>query len=551
VNFVIYSTHGLQRSLPISAESSSSYVPTNIDNGFGRKVLLCYYANHYDSIIPETEFQTEQCCQEIVFNLVENAFSRINQANNQSESNEEHFVIRHFPYKNIGWECWLEDLKKIETHDKEIALRDQQECRQIFNIFPDKNDESTLQVNNGRRQSPKSFSNRKKEDYSGVYGHKETAFSQSKKSLLNNSKVPISAKFTLEHQPSNQLSGLPMSTEMNSAKIDEEKRISLDLEDFPTLYNNKKSTKTASSSPHTLNHTNLPSSDSSSSTVLLSATDILPMNVSNSLSSNIWKQSTNWISVFSEKSAVQEIQSFSNEDSKSKQRNSNEVLVCSSLQENSLSKSEIGNLPIPKSILSVSKRDLFVKHLSRIVSFDKLKLDLESLLQEDIVFGNFDVDSSEVSCEEFSNDTSELAPLDIHPKQQPPEKLQTQCQESSRTSIGSTLGNLSSFENCQKENFYEDPISRKTRQNNEIPFSSVPYYMSGYPCQFLYVGETLAQPTYFGAMEPHHSMANSFSTGIHYISVPSSSFGDRFQSPVILNMVENRVPYPFANLTTS
>jgi len=94
VNFVIYSTQTIE--------------PTRVDNGFSRTIELCYYGNHYDAVYLLNKFETEIFCQALLFELVGNVVGK------QEKSYE---------YKNIGWECWLQDLKAQERRDELLAQK--------------------------------------------------------------------------------------------------------------------------------------------------------------------------------------------------------------------------------------------------------------------------------------------------------------------------------------------------------------------------------------------------------------------------------------------
>jgi len=94
VNFEIYSTH--------------SDEPTYVDNGFPTKILLCYYGNHYDSVQKVSTFLHEQLAQKIVYQVVDQALG------NKLQSIE-------WNYKNVGWECWINQLKAQRKKDEIIA----------------------------------------------------------------------------------------------------------------------------------------------------------------------------------------------------------------------------------------------------------------------------------------------------------------------------------------------------------------------------------------------------------------------------------------------
>lgn len=53
VNFIIYSPHIAQ--------------PTILDNGFNRKILLCYYGNHYDCVYTIKRMKLEKSMQSMLF----------------------------------------------------------------------------------------------------------------------------------------------------------------------------------------------------------------------------------------------------------------------------------------------------------------------------------------------------------------------------------------------------------------------------------------------------------------------------------------------------
>lgn len=59
---------------------------------------MCYYDNHYDSVVSAKEFEEEKFCQSIVYSLVDRAL-KVDRK------------ISDITYKNIGWEWWLRDLK--------------------------------------------------------------------------------------------------------------------------------------------------------------------------------------------------------------------------------------------------------------------------------------------------------------------------------------------------------------------------------------------------------------------------------------------------------
>jgi len=95
VNFVIYSTQTIE--------------PTLVDNGFSRTIQLCYYGNHYDGVYPETKFNTEIFCQAVIFEILNKVLG---------------FERKSFyKYKNIGWECWLQDLRAQERQDEVLAQK--------------------------------------------------------------------------------------------------------------------------------------------------------------------------------------------------------------------------------------------------------------------------------------------------------------------------------------------------------------------------------------------------------------------------------------------
>jgi len=96
VNFTIY---------------TETAAPTVVDHGFAKQVNLAFSGgNHYDLVMTNKENSTHNYCQELVYELV-------NKALDIEQSKE------HKEYKNVAYECWLEDLKKQENRDQLITKK--------------------------------------------------------------------------------------------------------------------------------------------------------------------------------------------------------------------------------------------------------------------------------------------------------------------------------------------------------------------------------------------------------------------------------------------
>jgi hypothetical protein len=72
VNFIIYSASliPLNDSTDPSSNGQNGHsavfamnVPTHLDSGFDRTVQLCYYGNHYDSVVTVKKHAIETYCQ--------------------------------------------------------------------------------------------------------------------------------------------------------------------------------------------------------------------------------------------------------------------------------------------------------------------------------------------------------------------------------------------------------------------------------------------------------------------------------------------------------
>jgi len=95
VNFSIYSTQ--------------SEEPTIVDNGFSQTILLCFYGNHYDAVYSEVKMNAETFCQGVIFGVLDKILGV-----EKKESYE---------YKNIGWECWIDELRAQEKKDELMAQK--------------------------------------------------------------------------------------------------------------------------------------------------------------------------------------------------------------------------------------------------------------------------------------------------------------------------------------------------------------------------------------------------------------------------------------------
>ncbi|PRP82665.1 glycoside hydrolase family 81 protein [Planoprotostelium fungivorum] len=116
-NFVIYSMQSLEATL--------------VDNSFSKKVLLCYYGNHYDVVYPQLNFNAEIVCQSIVYDIFERIFRPGEGLVFESIDKKKKKPTEALPpsttsqteytWRNIGWECWIGELRDQEAHDEMVA----------------------------------------------------------------------------------------------------------------------------------------------------------------------------------------------------------------------------------------------------------------------------------------------------------------------------------------------------------------------------------------------------------------------------------------------
>eukprot|EP00026_Physarum_polycephalum_P006900 Phypoly_transcript_06953.p1 GENE.Phypoly_transcript_06953~~Phypoly_transcript_06953.p1 ORF type:complete len:436 (+),score=94.95 Phypoly_transcript_06953:127-1434(+) len=88
--------------------------PTMVDQGFKKNVSLAFSGgNHYDLVVNKKEADVRSYCQELVYSLVQ----KITHHDQQQHQSDNHI------YKNIAYECWLDDLKKQESRDQLITKK--------------------------------------------------------------------------------------------------------------------------------------------------------------------------------------------------------------------------------------------------------------------------------------------------------------------------------------------------------------------------------------------------------------------------------------------
>jgi len=115
VNFTVYSTQ--------------YKLPTRVDNGFKRDILLCYYGNHYDTVLTERQHEAEVFCQGLLYEMMDKALG----------------IEPKGPYvfRNIGFECWLKELKAQQSEDFIMAQSLLSNYNQLSGYYKKENEQKT------------------------------------------------------------------------------------------------------------------------------------------------------------------------------------------------------------------------------------------------------------------------------------------------------------------------------------------------------------------------------------------------------------------------
>eukprot|EP01117_Protostelium_nocturnum_P010799 TRINITY_DN3894_c0_g1_i2.p1 TRINITY_DN3894_c0_g1~~TRINITY_DN3894_c0_g1_i2.p1 ORF type:complete len:556 (-),score=189.29 TRINITY_DN3894_c0_g1_i2:179-1846(-) len=133
--------HNINSSIPTiinppSQEESASFI-TSRSKFYPSKtpeVHLCYYNNHYDTVVSDQYHQREILCQQIVYSIINKIFSEdedylFKTVDRHKKKQDKIAIIEEEreeeepekEWKNVGWECWIREGRDQERKDQEIA----------------------------------------------------------------------------------------------------------------------------------------------------------------------------------------------------------------------------------------------------------------------------------------------------------------------------------------------------------------------------------------------------------------------------------------------